>query len=316
MKAGDEVCQSWHLPWSQTKWNWDFVFLWQTNSLLACNKQGCSRLSLPKWPSCCTFTVLEYKAESQILALHVLSSEMEITEWERGLILGLGFFTQTCRAVSFPQYIQHPQALCVFPKWKAPCSTVLTPRLRSRASTEEVSREFLLLWSHPRREGDYSTCGFLSCHSLADSSPAHQWATLAVWSGLLGSGWPQTGSAGPRLFLPSPGLVWPSWAHRRWPCGSPGSQGLSPLGISVLRSQEKALAASKTYLDGEPWLMELQLNTLSRTRALLPTTNLWGSLKWWPFRKLHPFLVIPDNLFLRGFLHALIHYITPIPFIQ
>lgn len=36
----------------------DFLFLWQTNSLLVCNKRRCLRLSLPKWHSCCTFTIL------------------------------------------------------------------------------------------------------------------------------------------------------------------------------------------------------------------------------------------------------------------
>lgn len=53
-----------------------------------------------------------------------------------------------------------------------------------------------------------------------------------------------------------------------------GARLLIPLGISVVWLHKKALAATKTCPDGELWLMELQLNTLLSTRALLPNTNL------------------------------------------
>lgn len=134
MKAGDEVCQGWHLPWSQTKWNWAFLFLWQPNSLLACNKRGYSRLFLPKWHSCCTSwsTRLPLNTESQILASHVLSSQREKAGWERGLILGLEFpYTnlQSCffslehsawpgLFVSFPNE-RHLAVRCWPPSWGA-----------------------------------------------------------------------------------------------------------------------------------------------------------------------------------------------------
>lgn len=134
---------------------WDFLFFVAKQQLVS-NKQGHSRLSLPKWHSCCTFTilgVLPLNTESQILALHVLSSEREITEWERGLILGLELLYTNLQSF-FPSTFSISRPLCVFPKWKAPCSTVLTPRLRSCGSSKDVNREFLLLWPHPSREGE------------------------------------------------------------------------------------------------------------------------------------------------------------------
>lgn len=255
------------------------LFLWQTNSLLACNKQGCSRLPLPKWHSFCTSTILGVQGYLLHWITNPCSPCAFFWKGKNGVRKGLDPWSwvslhKPAELFLFPSTFSILGPLCVFPKWKAPCSTMLTPRLKSCDSTEEVNREFLLLWPHPSREGGYSTCGSLSNHSLPDSSPAHQYPSL-VWSGLLDSGWLQTASAGPWLFLPSSGLVWPPWAHRRWPVVALGARLLCPLGTSVVWSCKKALAASKTCLDGELWLRELQLKVqYIEDKGLAPTINL------------------------------------------